>query len=245
MNVDEQKIKTRKALSLLGFGRIPTDKELSSRIRTLAKKYHPDLYQNVVKKAEMSKKMKDILSAKMIIKQGIDPSTIKNKDVQVQYDIIRKKLGQFSGPGVVDDLVARLINKISYKESPKLQEALLKATDQYRKQVDNISQARAIHKSIIQKKVLESAYANLLDPAEKMKIAIAKSMQRQAWSDLIKNSFDKASNLFVPILVQAKKPYIKKILLTASMITAIITGKYIWNQKVMAYVKNKKAVMVI
>jgi hypothetical protein len=245
MSNEDQRMKTRKALSLLGFGSIPTDKQLSERIRTLAKKYHPDLYQDAVKKAEMTKKLQDILSAKMIIKQGIDPSTILNKDIKIQYDVIRKKLGRYSRPGELDDLVAKLINQNVYKKNPKLQESLLKATEQYRKQVDNIDTAREIHRSIIRKRVLDAAYSNFLDPQTKVQTEIAKEIQRQAWINLIKNAFVRASGLFVPLLVQAKKPYIKKILLTSSMITAILTGKYVWNKRISAYVRNKKAVLVI
>lgn len=230
------------ALRILGFKTTPTIEQLKKRYRDLAKKYHPD----ISKELNAIDKFKQIGQAIKTIKEKKEPTKYANKELGPYYQMIMQQLPREPTLNDIDKAYAKLIRipkfrqSITESEKLRLAKELVDQIAEDRQWFANKQRARV--KSAIRRTLLLPEEREFIEMQKKIRLSMLKYTTQRLISRLrkmIKRSKLIKGRFKIPILIKGKKPYIKWITITTSLIIAIMGGKYLYDKIRKAYVPRK------
>lgn len=236
------------ALKILGFKHRPAAKELNNRIRQLAKKYHPDLHPKVD-----ARLMRDVLEAQatLLQKEKERPTIKKFREVRQEYRALKQQLGREPTDHEAETIYARTLHKKHFRENPEASEKLATAYQYLQQQMHQAEQFEARRELAQKRNVRKYIMRQALPPEQRAMITIQEEKQAAAAKKsidqmlirlrtLLRVAVRKKGKPHVPIHVKPRTghPYRKLILITVSLLVAILGGKYLFSKIRGAYIKR-------
>lgn len=233
------------ALKVFEMSGHPNMEKRKSQYKKLAKKYHPDLNPN---DPEALNKFKRIQEAAEIL--GHEPIT--KSSIKEEYDRIKKIIPPGATDQKIDIIIAKEIDRLG-KKSPAnyndISDKLLRAGELYKSEKERTN----IRKAYIPARARGIAEARTIEavkwgtPELRMIREEQKEIQRSALKRQNAMILERVKRVIhgkprVPVIADhpnKKKKIIRWIILTASLATAIIAGKYLYNHYHRAF-RNKE-----
>jgi len=242
------------AIQLLGLKPGFSKEELRKRYVELAKKYHPDVAPSA-DKVEFETRMKNINEAIAIIKKGPVKIEQLNANVRPYYILLKKMIPPNIEPEVIDDIFGEIIMQDKYRNDPGAEESMAMAKDRLVKDYEGRRYLAERARNAMRKRYANRVqfYAAATNEERKMILIdqLMKEENQRMFLFMILNNFDSLvkrmvtvkKKSYVPIKVEVKrgKSHTRLILVTISLIIAILGGKYVWDKAYRAYQMKKSS----
>jgi curved DNA-binding protein CbpA len=253
----EVKLSRQEAVSIIGLKGNASDEEVRKKHRILAKKYHPDLVAargGDVKEA--NEKMALINTAVAVLLEKKQILKVK-KNIKPYLDELKRKVPPGSMVSQLDDVFAVMVKQERFRKDISAEEALGDARKIYEKQLKAEGALLARGRNAVRKRILRRArFLSLSDDekiAELLQIKRREKAEFEAMNrilarlnSVINGAFKISKKPFVYIVVKYKNNrFLRATALTASMMVAILGGKYIYDRRLRAFIKKNRALVKV
>lgn len=239
------------AMKIMGFKTRPSQREVEVRFKDLAKKYHPDIHKDI----ESAIKFKELGEAKgVLIKR--EPLS-ENIDWKKYYPMLKKVINKDTPADKIPQIYARELQNPKFRNNPIEEQKLAASFNRLSNQINAYKEFEDFSARKTGSILRSRARMAGLDDFSREAIAL----QERARSMILLNSIDKLlmglpqllsrskyikNKPSIPIIVKekGKRPYVKFILLTASLIVAVLGGKYAYDKALNAYYRKNRVIMV-
>jgi curved DNA-binding protein CbpA len=236
---EDPEIAYERALKFMGLKRNSTPIEITKRWRLLSHKYHPDLHPGLGET-----KMQQLNEAYTILESRRERPQYTKKDIAPILNKIRSQQQTYDD-NELQDITSKLI--IASKDNKDEVDKIHAAYNVMTHELDNLEYLRRKQHSRLKRTIRRT----LMTPEQRMGEEFEQEKNKLFLKGSVRITMDRLKHLshnifktkgkhYIKIKTKHhKKPsHIKYIALTASIITAIIGGKYLYNHIHKSYTKK-------
>lgn len=252
----------QEALKILGFplGSKPMKDQINIRFKKLAKKYHPDLIARASQKAQadLTTQFQKINEAKQRLQRQ---QQMLSRELAPGYEKYLKRLQnmipiQYDAEKM-SKIIAEEARRVSRMNKPDEDQKFQDAIKAFNVIRDRQKEWQYIWKSRNWNIFRTAARRSALSWEERELDMLQQKALDQAIKNVIDSWLNRLSSVLkkvvfiknkpkVPINFQYRKKRVTKyVLLTTSMLVAILGGKYVWDKSRQAFIRKRRAIMVI